>query len=92
MRQLLIDYPDDLAQAINVEAENLGAEMKLMAALKLFELGKLSAGKAAELAGMTKRDFIDACAQYRVSMFNYPEGELEGELHADIGTLRTLLS
>jgi predicted HTH domain antitoxin len=29
-----------------------------MAALKMFELGKISSGKAAELAGMSRSDFF----------------------------------
>jgi predicted HTH domain antitoxin len=42
-----------------------------MAALKLFELGKISSGKAAELAGMSRVEFLEVCGRYRVSVFNY---------------------
>jgi predicted HTH domain antitoxin len=44
-----------------------------MAALKMFELGKISSGKAAELAGMLRVEFLETCGRYRVSVFNYPD-------------------
>jgi predicted HTH domain antitoxin len=55
-----------------------------MAALKMFELGKMSSGKAAELAGMPRVQFLETCGQYGVSVFNYPAEELEREIRADL--------
>jgi predicted HTH domain antitoxin len=55
-----------------------------MAALKMFELGKLSSGKAAELAGLSRVGFLDACARYKVSVFNYSADELETEIRQDL--------
>ncbi|MBM4050519.1 MAG: UPF0175 family protein, partial [Planctomycetes bacterium] len=63
-------------------------QIRLMAALKMFELGKLSSGKAAELAGMSRIEFLEMCGRYRVSVFNYPLDELEAELKADLETAR----
>ena len=51
----------------------------------MFELGKISSGKAAELAGMSRVDFFAACGRYRVSLFNYPPEEIEAELAAELG-------
>jgi predicted HTH domain antitoxin len=59
-----------------------------MGALKMFELGKLSSGKAAVLAGLSRAEFLEACGRYRVSVFNYPPEELEAELQADLESLR----
>jgi len=50
----------------------------------MFELGKLSSGKAAELAGLSRVEFLEACGRYRVSAFNYPDAEIENELRADL--------
>jgi predicted HTH domain antitoxin len=55
-----------------------------MAALKMFELGKISSGKAAQLAGMSRVEFFEACGRYRVSIFNYPPEEIEEELKQDL--------
>jgi predicted HTH domain antitoxin len=59
-----------------------------MAALKMFELGKLSSGKAAELAGMSRVEFFEMCGLYRVPIINYPPGEIAEELKQDLETLR----
>ena len=66
------------------------AQIRLMAALKMFELGKLSSGKAAILAGLSRVEFLETCGRYRVSVFNYPPEEIEAELQADLDALREL--
>jgi predicted HTH domain antitoxin len=92
MGQVVLKYPDDLATAIQLTPEEVDAQIRLMAALKMFELGKLSSGKAAELAGLSRVEFLEVCGRYRVSPFNYSTEELEAELQADLvaarGTMR----
>jgi predicted HTH domain antitoxin len=61
-----------------------------MAALKMFELGKVSSGKAAQLAGMSRVEFFETCGRYRVSIFNYPPEELGQEIKKDLQTAREL--
>jgi predicted HTH domain antitoxin len=84
MKQITLEYPDGLELAVQTTPEELQAQIRLMAALKMFELGKLSSGKAAELAGMSRVEFFEVCGRYRVSLFNYSPEELEAELHADL--------
>jgi predicted HTH domain antitoxin len=55
-----------------------------MAALKMFELGKVSSGKAAELAGMLRIEFLETCGRYRISPFNYSPEAAEEELKRDL--------
>jgi predicted HTH domain antitoxin len=81
---LVLNYPDDLADSINVTPDELAALVRLMASLKMFELGKISSAKAAELAGLSRADFYEACARYRVSAFNYGDDAVEAELLRDI--------
>jgi len=88
MKQMTIDYPDDLELAVQTTAEEMQAQIRLMAALKMFELGKLSSGKAAELAGLSRVEFFDLCGRYRVPVFNYPPEELESELLTDLEAAR----
>ncbi len=59
-----------------------------MAALKMFELGKLSSGAAAELAGLSRIEFLEACGRYCVSIYNYPAEDVEAELAQDIAAAR----
>ena len=63
-----------------------------MAALKMFELGKISSGKAAQLAGMSRVEFLETCGRYRVSVFNYFPEEVEREIREDVQTIRKLTS
>ena len=56
--------------------------------LKMFELGKVSYGRAAELAGMSRVDFLEICGRYNVSVFNYPIEEVEQELKKYIVALK----
>lgn len=88
MKQITLEYPDDLELAVQTTSEELQAQIRLMAALKMFELGKLSSGKAAELAGLSRVEFFEVCGRYRVSLFNYPPEELEAELKTDLEAVR----
>ena len=65
--------------------------IRLMAALKMFELGKVSSGKAAELAGMSRVEFIETCGRYRVSAFNYTHEELEREINLDLESAKGMI-
>jgi predicted HTH domain antitoxin len=88
MKQMTLRYPDDLELAVQTTSEELEAQIRLMAALKMFELGKLSSGKAAELAGLSRVEFFEMCGRYRVPIFNYPPEELEAELQVDVKTVK----
>jgi predicted HTH domain antitoxin len=56
------------------------AEARLLLAIKLFETGRLSCGKAAEVAGYSKRTFMELLGQHGVPVFNYPADELARDL------------
>ena len=88
MSQHVLNWPDDLADAIRISPAEIPFRIGLMAAIKMFELGELSSCKAAELAKLTRGEFLEACARYHVSAFNYRDDEVEAELDADLKTLR----
>jgi predicted HTH domain antitoxin len=67
MRELTLHIPDDLDLALNVQPGALPRELLFAAAVKLFELGKISSGKAAELAGIPKPLFLSRLADIGVS-------------------------
>ena len=88
MKGVTINYPDELELAVQATPEELAEQIRLMAAPKMFDLGKLSSEKAADLAGMTRAEFLEMCGRYRVSVFNYPPEALEGELRSDLEAAR----
>ncbi|HPR32338.1 MAG TPA: UPF0175 family protein [Prolixibacteraceae bacterium] len=55
-------------------------EAKMLLASRLYEKGKLSLGQAAELAGLSKRAFMEILGDYDVSIFNYPLSELDNDI------------
>ena len=80
MNILQLSLPDGFEQAVHVTSGELEGQVRLMAALKMFELGKLSSGKAAELAGVSRVEFFELCGRYQVPIANYDVSELEHEL------------
>ncbi len=90
--ELKIKYPTGFEHAVHMTKEEMEQHIRLMAALKMFELGKISSGKAAELAGMSKADFLEACGLYRISVFNYPDEEIGEEIKKDFETAKRMSS
>jgi len=82
--EFTIKYPGGFELALRMNKEEMAQYIRLMAALKMFELGKISSGKAAELAGLSRVEFLDACGRYRVSIFNYSPDEAHQEIEKDL--------
>lgn len=66
-RQIVLDLPDGAFSAFRVEQAELAREMRLAAAVKWFELGRLSQAKAAEMAGLSRAGFILELARFGAS-------------------------
>jgi len=72
MNQLVsinVFVPEEILLSLRTEADEFASTMKGMAALKLYENGKLSIGQAAALAEMDELDFIRFLSKNRVSIF-----------------------
>jgi len=90
VEELKIKYPSGFEHAVHMTKEEMEYHIRLMAALKMFELGKISSGKAAELAGMSRAEFFEACGRYKVSPFNYQDEEAEEEIKKDLETTKRM--
>jgi predicted HTH domain antitoxin len=84
MQTVSINLPDTAFAALRKSPDEFVREMRIAAAVKWYELGELSQGKAAEVAGLTRAGFIDALARFKVSPLQYTAGELAEELDATI--------
>jgi predicted HTH domain antitoxin len=72
MRTVNLKIPD----SIDLDDKDLA----MLIASTLYEKGKLSLGQAAELAGLTKRAFMEILGTYGVSVFNYPSSDLDRDV------------
>lgn len=79
MRQIVVDVPEEVLLAEKMDAAQFGQELRTLAAAKLYELGRLSSGRAAELAGMSRVEFLLCLNRYRVFPLEAELRDLEGE-------------
>lgn len=79
MSEITLSIPDDTLLALKVRPDQLGAELRLAAAVKLYELGRMSSGAAAKLAGVPRTVFLMKLADYGVDSFKLSEEELQKE-------------
>ncbi len=64
-----VQVPEEPLISLKEQPESFARELQMLAAVKLYELGKLSSGRAAQLAGVTRVEFLMALGRYQVSPF-----------------------
>lgn len=79
MSQIIVDIPDDSLAALNLSRDAAGPEIRLAAAVKLYELGKLSSGAAAHLAGVPRTVFLSRLAEFGVDTFRLSAEDIQQE-------------
>ncbi|MSS73816.1 MAG: UPF0175 family protein [Candidatus Latescibacteria bacterium] len=76
-RQITIDIPEKALLSEKTDEVSFARELRVLAAVKLYELGRLSSGRAAELAGMPRVEFLLALERYKVFPFQAELNDLE---------------
>ena len=79
-RSLTIDYGDEILLALGLSPDQFREEAKILIAVKLYELGRLSTGAAAKLAGIPKPLFLTKLADYGVATFDLSDEELRRDM------------
>ena len=79
-RSVSIDYDDDILRALGMTADEFREEARIIIAVKLYEMRRLSTGAAAALANVPKPLFLTRLADYGVDTFEASEEELEDDL------------
>ncbi len=83
MTQITIDIPDDALAAIKslpLKGQEIGDGLRLLASLKLYEMGRLSSGAAAKMAGVPRTVFLSRLADFGLDTFTLSRDDLLGEV------------
>jgi predicted HTH domain antitoxin len=80
LMELRIEVPDELAATLRRTPEELEYDLRLRALAGLVERGLLSTGRAAELAGVSRREFLDWCGRWHIRVHRWAEADIENDL------------
>ena len=81
MKILEIPYSESLPDAARMSVTEFERELKLALAAKLFELGRLPSGQAAELAGLGRVEFLKSLSRYKVKAVDWDIDEFTQEIN-----------
>ena len=79
MTTMVAQYPEDLLETLHMSREEFEAEARFAMAAKLFELGRLTTGQAAQLVPMSRYDFIHRISELAVAAIDWDVAEAEDE-------------
>jgi len=79
MKSLTIDYPESVLSTLDLSPEAFEREARISLAMKLFELGRLTSGQAADVAGIPRVHFLLSCRQFGADSVQWDDDELAAE-------------
>ena len=74
------DLPREVFSALRQDPDGFVREMRLAAAIKWYENQLISQAKAAEVAGVSRAEFLVALGRLGVTPFQYDAGEVLAEV------------
>lgn len=80
MTTITIQCPEEVLLSLNNDSGSFGRELTLAAAMKFYELGKLSSGRAADLAGIPRTEFLRRTAEFKAPIWDIDKDEINRDI------------
>ena len=80
MQKITLDVPDEVLISLKKSPSEFSRDILLLSAIKLYQMGKLSSGRAAQLAGQSRVSFLQNLARFDVPIFDMTAEELKRDL------------
>ena len=85
MKTLSLAFSESAFSALRLTPEDFAKELRLAAAVKWYEQERISQSKAAEVAGLSRAELIDALSRYGVSAVQTKPEELGSDVRHALG-------
>jgi predicted HTH domain antitoxin len=76
MIHVAFDIHEETLSSVRQDQDTFARELRIAAAAKWYELHRVSQSRAAEIAGLSRAEFIDALQRYQVSPFQQTADEI----------------
>ena len=83
MVTVTFELPEDALSSVRKDPDHFARELRLAAAVKWYEMGEVSQSRAAEIAGLSRSEFIAALGRFKVSVFQYDVDEIAEEVNRE---------
>ena len=81
MATITFELPEDVFSSVRKDPDHFAKELRLAAAVKWYEMGLVSQGRAAEVSGLSRSEFISALSRFEVSAFQYDTAKIIEEVN-----------
>jgi predicted HTH domain antitoxin len=81
MKKLTLEIPEEILISLKEDPQEFAKDILMLSAPKLYEMGKLSSGRAASLTGVSRVYFLQSLSQYNVPIFDLNKEDLKQDLN-----------
>ena len=80
MVTVTFELPEGVLSSVRKDPDHFTQELRLAAAVKWYEMGRVSQDRAAQISGLSRSEFISALGRFEVSVFQYNMDEIAEEV------------